>query len=215
MDIDGQHYVFGGDINGIYLYSTEVLDSGSGQFEEGFSLPVATSHHCMVDLQDGFVFLATGEGAGNSAYIINVSDGSYEEVSSIPIASGVLFSAACGLAIDSFGVRTVVYTGGNVGTGSDTASIETFVFEYDQAQIWRSGTPLPHNINLGKAVQFGDSFFIVGGDLDNNFGGPYNDEILQYDVDTEQWISLPQRLDRPDLVTMAFMVPESLIPCNF
>ena len=79
----------------------------------------------------------------------------------------------------------------------------------NDSEIWfldetsfKSGPLLPQGMERGASVPFGNSFLIVGA----YEGG--TDEIYTYDVTSEEFVLLPQKLVTPRETLAAFMVPE-------
>ena len=156
--------------------------------------------------------MATGNGMGNNAYVIDLDSGDERQVADFPEGGGIdIISATCGLAVRSEdSARLVVFTGGDIQSSQRQ---QTSIYDVD-AGVWTPGPFLPVPLGYGRAVQYRNSFLVVGGDLDNLLGGPYNDQIFFYDPDVNDWEVLPQVLNDPDLVLTAFIVPESLVPCK-
>ena len=108
----------------------------------------------------------------------------------------------CGLATKSDGSRVAVVAGG--GT-PDYGTTETYIYDVSLG-IFLPGPPLPETRMFGRAVQYQNSFIIVGGTSDDYSGFDGREDILLYEPDAEMWVTLPQKLTTPDYVTAAVLV---------
>ena len=70
--------------------------------------------------------------------------------------------------------------------------------------------PLLQNIYGAFTVPYQDSFIIVGGGSDTTSTG-FLDTIYKYEVDTDSWVLLDQKLTRPLVWSMAIMVDANII----
>ena len=50
--------------------------------------------------------------------------------------------------------------------------------------------------------------------MDDELGGPYHEDILSYNPDANDWETLEQKLEKPDLVTLALVVGENVVSCK-
>ena len=93
-----------------------------------------------------------------------------------------------------------------VASGQYTTATQIFSFE---SQTWRRGQEFPSELGQGRSVPFGDTFLVVGG-----LSSSYHDTIYKYNIETEGWDLMPQRLkDTRDQLT-AFFVPDDYITCT-
>ncbi len=71
------------------------------------------------------------------------------------------------------------------------------------------GPTLPETRGAGRAVQYGNSFLLVGGsDEDNLYGSEKREDILYYDPDDDAWQVMEQKLEDPDNVSVALIAPD-------
>ncbi len=76
---------------------------------------------------------------------------------------------------------------------------------------WRPGPPLPEPRTWGRAVQWRDSFLLVGGGADSDPSAEMREDILAFDADAEAWRALPQKLDDPTVVMVALVAPKDFV----
>ena len=93
-----------------------------------------------------------------------------------------------------------------VAAGSPTTATQIFSFE---SQTWRRGQDFPLEIAYGESVPFGDTFLVVGGLTDNS-----QDTIYKYNIETEGWDLMPQRLKNARREFAAFLAPNDYITCS-
>ena len=59
-----------------------------------------------------------------------------------------------------------------------------------------------------------DSFFLVGGTAEpEDDPESFHRDILRYDPDSEQWVEIDQKLQKPDFVRVALFSSEISVPC--
>ncbi len=205
MHVDGLdlHWLSGGQRN-----PTETFDGES--FAESVSLPANVLQHCAVDLGSGRAMVVTGQGMGDAAFVVDLASGEMEELPPIPLEhqGRDLYLAACGMATRSDGSRVAVVAGGEYLIWPYTPVTTTHLFDPDLG-LWTPGPPLPEPRSWGRAVQYGDSFLLVGGTSTGSLElVPYVGSILRYDADADAWEELPQALEEPDLVGVALVAPQ-------
>ncbi len=135
------------------------------------------------------------------------------DLPSVPFPSNVdLQLPSCGLATKTDGSRIVVLAGG----AHDTDAIDqSYIYDLNQG-LFLPGPPLPQPRVWGRAVQYQDSFLIVGGGDSTYYASEKQEEIYWFDPESESWITLPVVLDNPDFVTAALMVPDYFnVDCHF
>ena len=98
---------------------------------------------------------------------------------------------------------------GGFRTSDGQALADAYVYDIGQT-AWLPGPPLPETRGGGRAVQYGDSFVIVGGAEINSLGPDWEKrgDILRYDADGNSWEVMEQRLENPDRVNTALIAPE-------
>ena len=77
--------------------------------------------------------------------------------------------------------------------------------------VWRYGPhDFPFPLGYAASVPYGNTFIVIGG-----YNGSIDqDAIYQYEVDTGDWLLLPQHLATARRVFAATMVPDDLIHCE-
>jgi hypothetical protein len=110
-----------------------------------------------------------------------------------------------GLVIHSDGRAEVVVAAGWATNATQVFSVDT--------QTWRLGSDFPAGtLGGGSSVPYGDTFLVVGGSINGAFG-PVQDTIFMYEVETGQWVSLPQRMSVARVEFAAFLVPDDFVSC--
>ena len=74
---------------------------------------------------------------------------------------------------------------------------------------WSAGPNLPRKCAYGVSVPFEDTFLVVGG-----YSSVSLDQILQFDQETETWITRTEKLATGRHYFAAFMVPDNAVKCN-
>ncbi len=119
---------------------------------------------------------------------------------------------ACGVVRNADGeAKSVVVPGGST---SESAGQDVVEILDVGTMTWRFGKHrLPHGLFASTAVPYGNSFLLVGG-LERH-GGPAVDAVYKFDPETENWILMPQRLNRPKHAVGAVLVrPDEFPACN-
>ena len=115
----------------------------------------------------------------------------------------------CGVATRSDGLKEVVVTGGSI---NGTAYQETHIFSPQTGQ-WRPGADFPVPIEGAEAVQFGHTFIVVGGFVDQREGS--YDNIWMWEPDTLTWTDTGKKLALGRAPRGgAFFVPDDHVTCN-
>ncbi len=147
----------------------------------------------------------------NSAILLNVVTGEWRQLASISFSSDLeLHMPMCGLATRSDGSRVVVLAGGSYGASK--CSSYTHIYELEQ-DFWIPGPHLPEERGWGRAVQYEDTFIIVGGRLTFSESSIMLDTLLRFDPDVPAWEVMEQRLENPDYVSVALIAPDDF-PVN-
>ncbi len=141
-----------------------------------------------------------------------------------------LYNPQCGSALKSDG-RNVVVLAGGLYSGDVEARETSYVYDvagdfwipgdFRTSDIKKGlilfcsllGPDLPESRTWGRAVQYDNSFILVGGSDEFSASGNMRDDILRYDPDANEWIRLPQTLPNPDFVDVALLAPEDF-PVN-
>ena len=97
----------------------------------------------------------------------------------------------------------LVITGGRAKKSTDELNLSSLE--------WNKGPDLPFHIHHGTTVQYKDTFIIVGAGSHSH----YFDHILQYDVDTKDWIIREEKLSRKGFGFTAFLIPDELAQCEY
>lgn len=127
-----------------------------------------------------------------------------------------LWSALPNLAVTTYSTHAglVTYPDGRVevavAAGIGTAATQFFSLD---TQTWRRGPNFPVDIlEGGSSVQYGDTFFIVGGNDENEAA---QRSIYMFNVESEEWELLPHMLAIPRAnQPAAFLVPKGFIGCE-
>ncbi len=138
-------------------------------------------------------------------YRINVSTGEHTIVGYLP--ADLLTLPSCGLATKSDGSKVVVVAGGSFNANEGIT--DSYILDLEQ-NIFLPGPPLPQPRTWARAVQYGNSFIIVGG-ADSGFEPIAYEDMLYYNPDDEAWEVLPQKLPYPDYVNGAVLVPDDFV----
>ena len=77
-----------------------------------------------------------------------------------------------------------------------------------ETKTWRAGPTLPTHRCNSASVQFGDTFLLVSGQEGSNALSEYYDNILQFDMDNEEWIVREELLASPNDDVVAILVPD-------
>ncbi len=149
-----------------------------------------------------------GYDSADMVYRIDTLSGDFEQVASLPVSSDILI-AQCGLATRSDGGNVVVLAGGE-NSGEGVATDATYVYDVE-ANFWSPGPSLPETRGWGRAVQYRNTFLLVGGTDDYAADSNYRGDILRYDPDGARWEVLPQRLPNPDFVNVALIAPQDFV----
>ena len=195
--IDGQWLITGGYSSAesdIYkLASTEYFDAFSNSFVSFKDLDVARSYHNLVTIDNNQAILAGGNSDHTETYILNIRDDDWS-TNGPPLQEGRHWSAA-GSVTFANGSTAVLVTGG-VGT-------RTTEVLYEGATSWIYGPDLPLSIETGNAVQYENTFIVVGG-----YASGWLDTLYKFDVDNWTWILLDERLALDKDRTAVIMVPD-------
>ncbi len=70
---------------------------------------------------------------------------------------------------------------------------------------------LPEPKSWGRGVQRGNSFIILGGSASGNASPPFDEKIIMFDPDTEEWVELEETLEDSDLVDVALFAPPDFV----
>ena len=74
---------------------------------------------------------------------------------------------------------------------------------------WSAGPALPEALGFATAVQYRNTFLIVGGS-----GSTILDTIYEYDAENDDWVSRPETLAVPRDNCAAFMMPDDAVDCH-
>ncbi len=142
---------------------------------------------------------------------INVESGQINELANVPFPfdTGVLIGQ-CGSATRADGSQVVVFAGGVEAPNdisSNIAVTTSYIYDVD-GDFWTPGPSLPEPRTWGRAVQYQNTFVIVGGG-DDFFGDPssFVSSIVRYDPDGQEWEVLEQQLEDPDYANVALIAP--------
>ncbi len=168
----------------------------------------------------------------NQVYSINARTGAIDYKASAPLTdSRDLLLPQCGSALKSDGTEVVVLTGG-LYSGATLARVTSYVYDV-AGDFWIpggffinsrktgklckqdsfAGPDLPESRTWGRAVQYDNTFVLVGGGDEFSASGDMRADILRYDPNANEWIRLPQTLPNPDFVNVALLAPEDF-PVN-
>ncbi len=147
----------------------------------------------------------------NEAYLLDLTVGGSTQL--LPFPANLeedLLMAFCGKATKSDGSEVVVLAGGFL-SGSDEALDDTWVYDVSQG-VWLPGDPLPETRTWARAVQYQDTFIVVGGSDDGVTNtGNMRGQILKFDADGSAWEVMEQGLVNPDFVTVALFRPGAVV----
>ena len=190
--LNNQFRVFGG-VNGSILASTELFNSSSNSFVSFVDLPEPRSRHNIISIDDNRVMLLGGEDFEYYQKTFTFNGISWQD--GPDLSKGRLICQA-GMVTFSNGTRMIVAAG-----GFNEQITEFLIVDGDK---WHYGPKLPYFIYEGASVQLENTFLIVGGS--NSTG--YLDTIWTFDIETENWIKLNQKLTIARKSTAAFLVPD-------
>ena len=140
--------------------------------------------------------------ADDSGHLYDWTTGAFSDTAT-PMPSGASQSV-CGYAESASGERIVVVAGG----------YDDRVMLYDlDTGIWTTAdAPLPYDVSSAMSVPLGNTFVIVGGELDENY---YSNRIMQFDPETKDWIIRPERLQTGRSLAYAALVTNDKVNCSF
>ena len=204
------------------------------------NLPLGLFLHCIVELENGNIFLAGGkvpiilnvldsspayvnilqaDSISNRAFIFVLDKYEWEEKARM---SKGRYGHACG-RIRNFAnhKEEVIVAGGSLYAHQELVEIYSV-----PDNIWRSGNPLPHNIIYPSYIPFEDSFIIVGGKYSSAIYKviKYSTGSVQHTVykylylyfqfrrNTETWTKLKKELIYPDRGFVAMWVDRNIFP---
>lgn len=174
-----------------------VTDGSVGLFVD---IPEPKSGHNLVYLGDNQFAIVGGSQLSQDVWVLDYSTETYRRLPDIPEESG-FFQA--GMVKYPNGTSALIVAGG-----------VTFNFCYSlnlNTELWQPCTPMPDRITSAANVPYGDTFLIVGG------GGDVAkaDFIYMFDVNTDDWVLLPQKLMFERTHFAAFLVPDDFVSCPY
>ncbi len=147
----------------------------------------------------------------DKVFRLDTSTGASIKAAPMPLPEDTsIMIGMCGTATKSDGKQVVVYAGGMESSvysfNGDPATDKTYLYD-PELDSWTHGPTLPETRTWGRAVQYEDSFVIVGGAKDSMVDSEYRGSILRYDPDGESWEVLEQRLENPSTAMTALLAP--------
>ena len=158
--------------------------------------------HNLVPINDTHQVLL---GGGSTASDVYLFDWNSEEWTDLPSLNIERRYSQAGLVTYPNGTQAIVIAGGNA-----TKSSEIWIIDSEE---WIMGPDLPTagaKLEFGASVSYGNTFLIVGGYITN----VYEDTIVSFNILTEDWEILPQRMKNGRRDFAAFMIPNSFIKCT-
>ena len=187
-------------VSGSYqtVTSTEIYSRGS--FSSYEPLPIGRYHHTMLTLDDNRVVLSGNGDTTSLNYVFEFSTETWTELPPQPQGKA---DGAAGILKYGNGSFELVVTGGE-------RSKLTYIYSFHNDE-WRDGPELPVFFELEDAISvpYGDSFLLVGG-LDSSV---FRTSIIKYDIDTQNWETLPQTLTLGRFSHAAFLIPDDTVEC--
>lgn len=170
------------------LNSTKIFKNG--KFLPGTDLPQERTGHCLIKVNDtSYFMMGTANYYEHEVTKLWIFDSEESKWSSLPNLDSVRREPPmCGMIThrneEGKAVHEIVIVDGKYPT--EILNLNTLE--------WRRGPPLPVEFRFGTTLQYGDSFLILGGLVNEraSFRGLQKGEmelksILEYDVDTEKW----------------------------
>eukprot|EP00095_Tigriopus_kingsejongensis_P009442 maker-scaffold108_size357748-snap-gene-2.16 protein:Tk09442 transcript:maker-scaffold108_size357748-snap-gene-2.16-mRNA-1 annotation:"tyw4_yarli ame: full" len=183
-------WVTGGtlDLHGV-LNSTRIFKDG--EFHAGPDLPERKTGHCLIRVNEtSYFMMGTAnyyEHETTKLWLYSFPEAKWEPLPSLQSVRRE--PPMCGLisekARDGTVINEVVIVDGEYPT--EILNLNTLE--------WRRGPPLPVEFRYGTTIQYGNSFLILGGLVNEkaSFRGLQKGElelksILEYDIDTQKWL---------------------------
>ena len=169
---DGRWWLSGGNLNSVYLDTSIIFPDTPGP-----TLPLASSHHCKVQLNSTHILVAGGHNGAflKTAHILEWDTETWTPVTDSPIEIYLCFKAG----------EHAYFTGRNW----DEGKLARFKND-DQSWITLENRSI---LRSPSFVTFGNSVLMVGGYLrppDN----VHVDTIYEFDLGSEDWVLRPERL---------------------
>ena len=182
--------------------STELFSTSTG-FSSALALPYDTRSHNLLSINDTHAILLGGtENPTGTVWVIDTFSKVWRQLSSLNKPKQL---SQAGVVTKKDGSRMVIIAGSANDNSTEILNLE----EPLEEQVWTFGPDLPYELQGGASVQYEDTFIIVGG-----LSSRRTDQIIKFDVKTEDWIILPQHLQAPRDIFTAFLIPDSYIECT-
>ena len=176
--------------------STEICSPSNGCTYSA-EIPVEYSFFpCAVKINETHIFLVAND--HRTTFLFNQID---ETFHSLPLMQRGKNRASAGF----INGHEIVVAGGVSTRSSEIFDLDT--------NLWRWGPDLPVELDLqlAQALQFQDSFILIGG---YDHGEGYQDTILKFNPDSYRWTKLPQKLRNARRYHAAFFVSNDYITCT-
>ena len=183
--------------------SSEIFNSNLGEFELTETLPEPMIYHCTARIDENHIFMVNGydenyEGISH-AYVVDTST---KPMTFMPLPSlnKVRSQAACGIITYTSDTENennlaIVVAGGGFGNDSRSTEIYKLSDTYDTENTWEPGPILPRGFANGCQINSDVNGLILIGGFDE-FGNVRSD-LIQYNSNSEQFETLPGRLNTP------------------
>lgn len=175
----------------------------SFEISQSSALPTPAYQHVLVPLGGNSVAMVAMSYTKEVWISADISLGNWKR-RDLPEAKHKAFA---GLVTKADGTRHLVVAGGCCTQNVDPAT--TWIFDVDGDQEWRKGAA---GLNLfdGVSLQYEDSVLAVGGSKDQDSA---TDEIWWFNVTTETWVLMEQKLTKPRENSAAFLIPHDYAEC--
>jgi len=204
---DHEWWITGGDGGHTEgMTSTVLYNTDTNLVTPYIPLPIPMWRHSMVKIDEDRIFIIGGSSPwatmDTNAYIFYKSSETFDDIGH-PLDYDWLLGFT-GLVTKPDGRKQIVLTGGNA------LPERSYIYDLTDGE-WTRGPNFPPAIAHGSSAPFGNSFVTLGGFQESS--GDQMDEIWTFDVNSEEWVKLPQTLSLDREYTSAVPVPVGFISC--
>ena len=197
-------WVLGGFAGG-WMDTTEMCEIDRGYCRPHVYLIEESYYPTAIKVNESLIFVLNGKSGLPWLYHVNTA-----KFSRIPAYDGLderKHLDASGGVLKSFGKEYELVIAGGEGTNAtDILNLETLE--------WRVGPELPFEDLIGfQTVQYENTFIIVGGIVHGKSGDSV-DTLIMFDIESDDWVILDQRMEKTRGRCAAVLVPYDHIECN-
>ena len=194
--INGQWWVTGGmNLYGQSIATTQVLKNTSKSFEPFVNLTKSTGYHNLVQMDENKTMLLGGSFLPeHETHIFHLANNTWSKGPTL----------LRGRTIGQAGLVKFPNGSSMIVAASGIYELTTEFLDMNGENTWHLGAELPYVIVLGTSVQFENTFLIVGGVS----GADALDTIWMFNITTENWTLLNQKLSTARVSPAAFLVPD-------